>query len=68
MAEEGKKKSSFRTNYCSFETLVMPFSIIYASTFVQKFINVTLLPFLDIFCAAFLDDILIYRNNMKEHM
>jgi len=66
--DEGKRKSSFRTYYYSFGTLVMPFSIISASTFVQKFINDILLPFLDIFCAACQDDIQIYSNNMKEYM
>ena len=33
----------------------------------QKFINNILRPFLDQFCTAFLDDILIYSDTLEEH-
>src|ERR1700687_1212068 len=45
----------------------MPFGLTNAPAFFQEFINDTLRPFLDIFCTAFLDDIFIYSDNLKEH-
>jgi hypothetical protein len=36
-------------------------------TSVQHFINDILRPYLDIFVTAYLDDILIYSNNLEEH-
>jgi hypothetical protein len=46
----------------------MHFGLINAPASFQEFINDTLRPFLDKFCTAFLDDILIYSDNLKEHM
>src|ERR1700687_3732287 len=46
----------------------MPFGLTNAPASFQEFINDTLRPFLDIFCTAFLDDILIYSDNLKAHM
>src|ERR1700688_1697943 len=45
----------------------MPFGLTNAPASFQEFINDTLRPFLDTFCTAFLDDILIYSDNLKEH-
>jgi hypothetical protein len=45
----------------------MCFGLTNASAFFQKLINDTLRPFLDIFCPAFLDDVVIYSNNLTEH-
>src|SRR5690606_24525683 len=49
------------------ESLVMPFGLTNAPADFQHFINDTLRPFLDQFCTAYLDDILIYSNNIDEH-
>jgi hypothetical protein len=49
----------------------MPFGISNAPVSFQELINDTLHPFLDSFCTAFLDDILIYRDSLaelKEHI
>jgi hypothetical protein len=65
---EGKEwKTAFRTRYGLFESLVMPFGLTNAPASFQEFINDTLRPFLDILCTAFLEDILIYSDNLKEH-
>lgn len=50
-----------------FESLVMPFGLSGAPATFQRFINDTLRPYLDLFCTAYLDDILIYSQTRKEH-
>ena len=67
MAEGEEWKTAFRTRYGLFETLVMPFGLTNAPADFQAFINDVLRPFLDQFCTAYLDDILIYSNNLEEH-
>src|SRR5690606_21479007 len=60
-------KTAFHTQWGLFETLVMPFGLTNAPATFQHFINDVLRPFLDIFCTAYLDDILIYSDNISEH-
>jgi hypothetical protein len=67
IAEDEEWKTAFRTRYGLFESLVMPFGLTNAPVSFQEFINDTLRPFLDIFCTAFLDDMLIYKDNLNEH-
>jgi hypothetical protein len=50
-----------------FESLVMPFGLTNTPTSFQHFINNVLRPYLDVFVTAYLDDILIYSDNLKEH-
>src|SRR5215217_6959854 len=45
----------------------MLFGLTNAPATFQHFINDVLRPFLDIFCTAYLDDILIYSDNIAEH-
>ena len=45
----------------------MPFSLTNAPVDFQRFINDVLYPFLDAFCTAYLDDILIYSEILEEH-
>ena len=45
----------------------MPFGLTNAPATFQKFINDVLRPFLDLFCSAYLDDIIIYSKTLKEH-
>ena len=45
----------------------MPFGLTNAPASFQHFINDTLREFLDIFCTAYLDDILIYSDTLEEH-
>ena len=58
-------KTAFRTRYGHFESQVMPFGLMNALGSFQHFINDTIREFLDIFCTAFLDDILIYSSMLK---
>jgi len=61
-------KTAFRTRYGLFESLVMPFGLTNAPATFQAFINDALRPFLDRFCTAYLDDILIYSEKEEQHI
>ena len=45
----------------------MPFGLTGAPATFQRYINNTLRDYLDIFCTAYLDDILIYSQTRSEH-
>ena len=59
--------TAFRTRYGLFEYLVMPFGLANAPSTFQHYVNDTLRPYLDVFCTAYIDDILIYSDNLSEH-
>jgi len=67
MAEGEEWKTAFRTPYGLFKSLVMPFGLTNALSDFQALINDVLHAYLDDFCTAFLDDIFIYSNTLKEH-
>jgi hypothetical protein len=67
MAEGEEWKTAFRTCYGLFESLVMPFGLTNAPASFQHFINDILRPYLHVFITAYLDDILIYSDNLDEH-
>lgn len=67
IAEGYKWLTAFNTRYGQFEYLVMPFGLCNSPGTFQSYINSSLREFLDVFCTAYLDDILIYSNNKKEH-
>jgi hypothetical protein len=60
-------KTVFRTRYGLYEYLVMPFGLANAPAVWQRFINNILREGFDVFCTAYLDDILIYSENQKDH-
>ena len=45
----------------------MPFGLTNAPATCQRFVNDTLREFLDVFCVCYLDDILIYSDNVQDH-
>ena len=63
-----EEKTAFLTRYGLYEYVVMPFGLCNAPATFQAFINETLREYLDDFCTAYLDDILIYSNTMREHV
>jgi hypothetical protein len=67
MAKGERWKTEFRMWYGLFEYSVMPFGLTKALATFQHFINDTLREYLDVFCTAYLDDILIYSDSLKEH-
>ena len=62
-------KTAFRTRFGLFEWLVTPFGLAGAPATFQRYINGTLADFLDEFCSAYMDDVLIYSGgSYKDHM
>ena len=43
------------------------FSLANAPSLFQYFVNNTLRPYLDVFCTAYIDNILVYSNNLAEY-
>jgi hypothetical protein len=67
IAEGHEWKTAFITRFGLFESLVMPFGLCNAPASFQNYINHTLHDLLDKTCTAYLDDVLIYSANRKDH-
>lgn len=61
-------KTAFRTRYGHFEYQVVPFGLSNAPATFQAYINAALAKKLDVFVIVYLDDILIYSENPKDHV
>lgn len=59
--------TAFRTRYGLFEYLVMPFGLANAPSTFQHYVNDVLRPYLDVFCTAYIDDVLIYSDDLATH-
>jgi hypothetical protein len=57
----------FRTRYGAYKCKVMPFGLTNKPATYQRYMNDVLFDYLDIFCTAYLDDILIYSDNELEY-
>ena len=61
-------KTAFRTRYGLFKWLVTPFGLIGALATFQRYINRTLQEYLNEFCSAYIDDVLIYSSSsLSDH-
>ncbi|CAI7772388.1 unnamed protein product [Closterium sp. NIES-54] len=68
MADNSIHKTVFHTRYGSYEYLVMPFGLCNAPATFQTEMNHIVRPLLDECVVVYLDDILIYSKNMKDHV
>ena len=67
IADSDEWKTAFRICYGSFEWSVIPFGLTNAPTAFQWFMNDIFSDLLDLCIMIYLDDILIYLNNMSKH-
>ena len=67
MAMESKDATTFASRFGAYKWKVMPFGLTGGPALWQRFINDLLWEYLNDFCTAYLDDILIYSTSMKEH-
>jgi len=57
----------FHTRYSSYKCKVLPFRLINGLAIYQRYINDILFNYLNKFCMAYLDDILIYLDNKLKY-
>jgi len=57
----------FHTCYGSYKCKVLPFGLINGLATYQRYINNVLFDYLNEFCTAYLNDILIYLDNKLKH-
>lgn len=67
MASGHEFKTAFKTRYGLFEYLVMPFGLTNAPAQFQAHMQQIFSDLLDIAVVIYLDDILIFSNNIEEH-
>jgi len=67
IAKGDEWKTTFQTCYGAFEWSVMPFGLTNASAAFQRFINNVFSDLLDVCVVVYLDDILIYSDDITQH-
>ena len=59
--------TEFNTRHSQFKYLVMPFGLCNVPKTFQNYINSSLQEYLDVFCTAYLDNVLVYSTKKEEH-
>jgi len=68
MRNGDQHKTAFRTRYGQYESNVIPFGLVNAPATFQTMMNKILRAFLDHGVVVYLDDILLYSENMDDHI
>jgi hypothetical protein len=68
IAEDSEDLLTFCTPIGNFKPTVMGFGPSNGPATFQRYINETLFEYLNVFCTAYMDDILIYSQNLEEHV
>ena len=67
MSPESEDLTAFKTRYGTYKYKVVPFGLTNGPSHFQAYINHVLMDLLDVCCTAYIDDILIYSDNVKDH-
>ena len=67
MDPDSEELTTFRTRYGAYKCKVLPFGLTNGPATYQRYMNDVLFDYLDDFCTAYLDDIIIYSENALEH-
>jgi hypothetical protein len=67
MYPDSKELTTFWTRFRVYKYKVLPFRLTNGPIIYQHYINNVLFDYLDNFCIAYLDDILIYLDNELEY-
>ncbi|KAA8618300.1 hypothetical protein SMACR_09832, partial [Sordaria macrospora] len=67
MDPDSEDLTTFRTRNGAYKYKVLPFGRSNGPSLFQRFINDTLMGYIDVFCNAYIDDILIYSDNEVDH-
>ncbi len=66
--EDDQHKTTFVTQYGQWQWIVMPFGLTSAPSAFQRLLNHILKPHENPFVLVYLDDVLIFSNNIEEHI
>lgn len=67
LKEGSEELTAFKTHFGQFEYTVMPMGLKTAPAYFQHFVNQVLGPYLNVFCFAYLDDIIIFSQDEVSH-
>ncbi|QSZ28681.1 hypothetical protein DSL72_003181 [Monilinia vaccinii-corymbosi] len=67
MNPASEEYTTFCTRYGLYKYKILPFGLTNGPAIYQRYMNDILFDYLDVFCTAYLDDILIYSENEEEH-
>ena len=67
MDPDSEELTTFCTHYRAYKYKVLLFGLTNGPATYQRYMNDVLFDYLDDFCTAYLDDIIIYSENVLEH-
>lgn len=67
MDPASEELTTFRTRYGAYKCKVLPFGLTNGPATYQRYMNDVLFDLLDVMCTAYLDDILIYSEEVVDH-